>query len=118
MTRDRLLGTAFVILLLAVGGSAYLGFANKSAVTRETQRLAQTQRTLVHTQYEFAISQKASTQTRIATVTQRCELTRLILGVLVRVHDGVDAAPFQASEATCLKQLASVKAINAATPKP
>lgn len=63
----------------------------------------------------FAVSQKASTQTRIVTVAARCNLTQLILGVLVRIHDSRDAAPFQRSLNECVDQLASVKAINAAT---
>lgn len=52
-----------------------------------------------------------SSQTRVHTVEQRCQLTQLILRVLVRVHDKVDAAPFQASYATCEKQLLTVKKI-------
>jgi hypothetical protein len=69
-------------------------------------------------QGHLVASQKASTRTRITTVGQRCDLTRLILGVLVRVHDGQDAAPFQKSLRVCQEQLALVKQINARTPAP
>lgn len=69
-------------------------------------------------QGHLVASQKASTQTRITTVGQRCDLTRLILGVLVRVRDTPDAAPFQRSLRVCQTQLALVKMINAKTPAP
>jgi hypothetical protein len=69
-------------------------------------------------QGHLVTSQKASTQTRITTVGQRCDLTGLILGVLVRVHDSQDAAPFQKSLRVCREQLALVKQINAKTPAP
>jgi hypothetical protein len=117
-TSNRTLLIGFVALAVAVlaltalllAGWAKLGDTN-ARVGRETASLAQTQRALV-------VSQKASTQTRVTTVGQRCALTRLILGVLVRVHDTRDATPFEASAKTCLAQLASVKQINARTPAP
>lgn len=104
MTRDRLIATGVIVILVAIAGNAYLGFSSFTRVS-----------TL---QRQLLVSQKASTKTRVGTVTQRCELTQLILGVLVRVHDRQDAAPFQASYRICMKQLATVKAINAHTPNP
>jgi hypothetical protein len=69
-------------------------------------------------QHQLLTSQKASTETRVTTVGQRCALTQLILGVVVRVHDAADAGPLLASYAICEKQLATVKRINATTPNP
>jgi type II secretory pathway pseudopilin PulG len=139
MTRERLtmiiaIGLVPIVVVLAIvlaivaaglGGTQShlrteqrdLKHTQSALVAAQSQlRTAQSQlRTALHT---FAVSQKASTKTRVSTVSQRCDLTRLILGVLDRVHDTVDAAGFHESEAKCLTQLASVKKINAATPSP
>jgi hypothetical protein len=112
-------------LVLAVSVLAVVTFVNHANIT-SANTAAATQRGELHRDeqrlaaalYIVAVSQKASTQTRVSTVSQRCALTDLILGVLTRVHDSADAAGFQSSEAKCLAQLASVKAINAATPTP
>jgi hypothetical protein len=82
---------------------------------RTQAHLKATQNELLATQHALAVSQKKSTETRIVTVTQRCQLTKLILDVLVR-QDPVVAGAFQASYAGCEKQLAEVKSINAHAP--
>lgn len=123
MTRSLALALLVGFLLLVVTGLGVVVALNRSDIVSITstaaaqrQQLRSDEKALARQQAVQQKSQKASTQTRVSTVTQRCELTRLILRVLIRVHDTVDAAPFHASEHTCLKQLATVKAINAATP--
>jgi Na+-transporting NADH:ubiquinone oxidoreductase subunit NqrC len=118
MKRETALVLVLVGLVLAV--SVLGGAVAYNITTAETQRaeLHRDEQRLAGALHTLAVSQKASTQTRVSTVTQRCDLTDLILGVLDRVHDTVDAAGFHASEKTCLAQLASVKKINAATPSP
>lgn len=69
------------------------------------------------TQHELLVSQKASTETRVTTVNQRCELTGLVLGVVERVDRPV-ADAFATSYRMCETQLATVKRINASTPSP
>lgn len=124
--------TALVVLALVLLGCGIVSVvllgqssSERGTLKGDEQRLAQVQGRLIATQTRLAnvqrtleVSQKASTKTRVTTVGQRCDLTRLILGVLVRVHDTPDAAPFQESYRICLKQLATVKHINAKTPKP
>lgn len=78
--------------------------------------LHRTQRALEATQSLLLTSQKASTETRITTVTQRCEFTKLVVDELVRRAPQIDAAPFARSYEGCERQLAKVKQINATTP--
>lgn len=82
-------------------------------------------------EHQFAVSQKASTKTRVVTVTQRCVLTHLdaesetINAAIIGQFAPTQVAPFLAlktkyltSYAGCERQLAKVKRINAATPAP
>ncbi len=123
MSRRRVLRVllAVIVSITAVGVIAFdtEKVARLSGnLTSEVGRVGRLTDRLVAVQHGIAVTQKASTSTRVFTVTQRCKLTGLILGVLVRVQDQADAAPFQASRATCLRQLAAVKAINDMTPEP
>lgn len=63
-----------------------------------------------------ATSQKASTKTRISTVSQRCDLTHQLMAAFADRPQV--AAGFAVSYAKCEKQLATVKRINASTPNP
>lgn len=109
-------GVAIVLVLLAVSFNTYLAFqANSNAHAAITANHDTIQRVKT-VQHVLSVSQKASTHTRVSTVTQRCDLTRLILRVLARVHDAPDAAPFRVSYATCIAQLKQVKLIDARTP--
>jgi hypothetical protein len=69
------------------------------------------------TQHQLLVSQKASAETRVNTVTQRCNLTKQIL-VVLRRHDLGDVAPFERSYAECEAQLQTVKQIAKQTPSP
>lgn len=114
---------AVLALFLLGCGVASVVLLERSSMEHGTlkhdeQRLAAVQKRLVAVQHTLEVSQKASTKTRVTTVGQRCDLTHLILGVLVRVHDTADASPFQKSYRVCLDQLAEVKQINAKTPNP
>lgn len=64
-----------------------------------------------------AVIQKASTKTRVSTVSQRCDLTNLMLTGFIPRGPWV-TAKLTKSLAGCRKQLATVKAINANTPEP
>lgn len=75
-------------------------------------------RRLAKTQGELVSSQKESTETRIVTVTQRCNFTRLVIEELERRAPPADLARFQLSYAGCEEQLAKVKRINSKTPAP
>lgn len=77
-----------------------------------------TQMALEATQTRMGVSQKQSTETRITTVTQRCQFTKLVVDELVLRAPTIDAAPFERSYRGCQRQLAKVKQINAATPAP
>lgn len=72
-------------------------------------------RDLARIQQTIIASQKASTETRVKTVSQRCELTHLLVAVLMR-QDPVELTAFQRSYDTCLRQLALVKRIDTQTP--
>jgi hypothetical protein len=111
MTRTRALVAVVAITFLSAVYANYRLYSFGG-------RLSSAQSQLSSVQGQVVASQKASTQTRITTVGQRCGLTGLILGVLVRVHDTQDAAPFQKSLKVCREQLALVKQINAKTPAP
>lgn len=100
--REKLTTIWLIIIIAAISLTAWNGYQNSRSIKDAIHKLN--------------VSQKASTKTRVTTVSQRCALTALILGVLVRVHDEIDAGGFQKSEAICLRQLKMVKAINAATP--
>jgi hypothetical protein len=123
--RGKMMSVWVTIILAGIALTAWNDYENSQHI-KATETIATTQRSrLRHDEqrltvalHTLAVSQKASTQTRVATVSQRCELTNLILGVLVRVHDTTDSRGFLKSEAKCLSQLASVKAINTATPTP
>lgn len=110
------------LFLLGCGVTSVVVLGRSSSehgtLKHDEQRLAAVQARLMAVQVTLEVSQKASTKTRVTTVGQRCDLTHLILGVLVRVHDVPDAAPFQASYRTCVTQLAEVKQIDAKTPTP
>lgn len=118
MTKTGGLLVLVAALVIAISFDTYKVFTFGSNLSGEQTALKRTQQDLQRVQHQILVSQKASTKTRVKTVAQRCDLTHLILGVLVRVHDSPDAAPFQASLITCEKQLASVKQIDAKTPKP
>lgn len=70
------------------------------------------------TQHQVAVSQKASTHTRVTTVTQRCDLTNLLISIVGRLGDTLDAPALQKSWAGCEVQLVEVKRIDAITPNP
>lgn len=106
-----LVAIAVVLLLLAVIGN-HNASNNQS---RLSQGLADTQSQLAQTQTSLAKIVKDSAETRITTVTQRCDFTRLVTNVLVQ-QDPKVAAPFKASLTGCLKQLAIVKKIAASAP--
>lgn len=97
---------AAVFLVIALICLGYLG-----------AELISTQHSLGKTQHSFAVTQKESTATRVTTVSQRCELTELILE-----RPGESATPrgarLKASHSGCEKQLRHVKEINARTPTP
>lgn len=111
MTRTK----ALVFLIIFVFAGAIYADVR---VSQLSSGLAGTQHRLAYTQHQILVSQKASTETRVKTVAQRCVLTRLVLSVLVRHHLIADATPFERSLVGCLVQLASVKRINAHTPSP
>lgn len=111
MTRTKLLAVGLVLVMLAAGVALREAI---QANSRASGAVA-ANKIVIH---QLAVSEAASAKTRISTVSQRCDLTRLILGVLVRVHDPMDAAAFQKSQATCLRQLAQVKMIYADGPQP
>lgn len=86
MTKTRLILAAAGLLLVAIVGNAVLGLVNNAGLGTQNSQLAATQRQLAATQVHLAstqlliaTSQKQSTETRVTTVTQRCELTGLIL---------------------------------------
>lgn len=89
----------YVALFVVVGliGLTGLGLA----VDHLANRLSQTER--------------ESTQQRVVTVTQRCDLTDKILEVLVK-DDPTRVAAFHVSYAACEKQLRIVKRIAAHAP--
>jgi hypothetical protein len=95
--RFRVFITAFVIILALVTGFAILR-VEEAATTSKRLAVANSVTT-----YESA-------KARVITVTQRCELTGLILGVVIR-DDHRRAGPFEKSLAGCEHQLKEVKAI-------
>lgn len=82
--------------------------AQQRVITRD-------RRSLVATQNLLLTSVKASAETRVTTVTQRCKFTSLVLDVLVK-QDPAVSAPFSKSLHGCLVQLAVVKKIAANAP--
>lgn len=111
MTRTSSIAAAVVILVFAIAVNGYLSVTASHRSSDASARIGSIQ-------HEILVSQKASTKTRVVTVGSRCDLTHLILGVLVRVHDTADSPPFVVSYQTCVKQLANVKHIDADTPNP
>lgn len=98
MTRNRLIIVAVVLLFVALGGNAYLGYRNSLSISQQ-------QRTL-------GVSQKQSTHTRVVTVAQRCDLTNLVLSFAPPAKH----AALEKSLNGCEKQLVQVKQIDARTP--
>jgi hypothetical protein len=120
MKRLRLLASIVTGLLVAVAlGLVVYALIGNIQANRNQEGLArqvvQTQHELARTQNELEASGKASAETRITTVTQRCDFTRLVTNVLIR-QDPQVAGPFEKSLAGCLVQLALVKKIAAAAP--
>lgn len=118
MTNRGLIIAAVVVLLGALGANIYVGLHASDKAGGASDRAGNALHRISVVQHQLLVSQKASTKTRVTTVTSRCDLTHLILGVLERLHDPQDAAPFVASYRTCESQLQSVQHINAVTPNP
>ena len=111
-----------IVVLLVVGwlklnGAAADATSARAHARAEVAAVASAQAATARLQHTLLVSQKASTQTRVSTVGQRCDLTNLILRV-VRKADPVLAPPFAASWRHCQVQLAQVRHINARTPPP
>jgi hypothetical protein len=107
--------------LLVLGFLTLHSQGQKIAHTQEhgaTQQaeLRATQKALSSTQALLLRSNKESTETRITTVTQRCNFTKLVIDELVLRAPRLDSAKFEQSYRGCEKQLAKVKEINARTP--
>ena len=106
MKRFRVLLAVLGVLMIVNAVDTVIGIENSNQIRA--------------TQGRLLISEKASTATRVVTVTQRCELTRLVLDSQVNQGHAtstvVDA--LKVSYAGCEKQLAQVIRINAATPQP
>ncbi len=100
----------FVVGVLLVAGFVSLH--------SQGQKIKSTQRTLAATQTLLLRSNKESTATRITTVTQRCDFTKLVIDELVLRAPPSDLAKFRRSYEGCEQQLAHVEAINARTPSP
>ena len=96
MDRHRFYTVGLVILLLAIAANTWLGLSDHSKVETIVAHLSQTTR-------ESAIQ-------RVKTVEQRCELTRLLIGVLER-DDPKRLPAFRVSYAGCETQLAQVRKI-------
>ena len=104
--RTRLVTVGWAVLLLAIAANTVGGLENASSIRA--------------TQHQLLVSEKASTKTRITTVTQRCELTQLVLDSQVNQGHVTSTVVRRllASLAGCEKQLAQVIKINAQTPNP
>lgn len=113
MKRLRLVASVVTALLVAVAVALLvIAVIGNRQVADKQAGLSQA---LSRTQSALEKSAKDSANTRITTVTQRCNFTRLVTNVLVR-QDPQVAAPFQRSLAGCLAQLAVVKKIAASAP--
>jgi hypothetical protein len=118
VTGHRALIAAIVLGLILLSATAVFEVVTYTGLEAQQARSDADRSALVTAARGAAVSLKASTQTRVQTVAQRCDLTRLIIVHLLKHASAADTAPFRASQTTCLAQLAAVKAINAATPTP
>jgi type II secretory pathway component PulJ len=109
--RRNALTIALLLLAASAALSAYAVQVNRRTTAKEVQLATE----LARTQHALEKTVADSANTRITTVTQRCDFTRLVTNVLIQ-QDPQVAPPFQKSLAGCEKQLAIVKLIAANSP--